>query len=128
MKILLDTHTFLWFANGDISLSAKARQLIEDEKNDIFLSIASAWEMAIKYNLDKLHLPQSVEEFVANQLAINDFHLLDISLSHIAQIARLPRHHNDPFDRMLIVQALVEDFSIISVDDKLDNYDISRLW
>jgi len=128
MNLLLDTHTFLWFIAGNDSLSQKARTLIEDESNRVYLSAASLWEIAIKVSLGKLALSEPFETFIPEQLDVNSVELLGISVSHASRVASLPFHHRDPFDRLLAAQALMEDIPIISADDVLDAYGVTRLW
>ena len=127
MKLLLDTHTFLWFIDDSPQLSVHAKSLLESD-NDLLLSVASLWEIAIKYSLDKLKLPTAYEIFIPQQLTLNDVEVLPILLSHLAAVSALPRHHRDPFDRMLVAQAQVEGVAIVSVDPLLDAYSIQRLW
>lgn len=128
MKLLLDTHTFLYFVNSSPLLSTPARDAIEDAANEIYLSIVSAWEIAIKSSLNQLQIPKPVEIFVPEQLWLNDFQLLPIKISHLGQVAQFPFHHRDPFDRLLAAQSIAEDFPLISIDAKLDAYGISRIW
>ncbi len=128
MRLLLDTHTFLWFIEDHQSLGAEARRLIEEPSNEVFLSIASIWEMAIKLSLGKLHLGQPFDQFIANQLESNNISPLDISIKHAAAIADLPFHHRDPFDRLLVAQSLVEGYPILSADITLDAYGVMRRW
>src|SRR5437868_1631537 len=122
MKLLLDTHTFLWFIDGNPRLTATARQLIEDLANQRMVSTASLWEMAIKASIGRLTFAQPFATFIPNQLGRNDMQELPITFAHTAHVAILPFHHRDPFDRMLIAQSLVEAISIISVDDAFDAY------
>jgi PIN domain nuclease of toxin-antitoxin system len=128
MNVLLDTHTFLWFVADDRRLSEKARALIEAEDSQPFLSMASLWEMAIKVSLGKLKFEQSYELFVPQQLAINGFGILNISLEHTAAISTLPFHHRDPFDRLIAVQARLEKMCLVSADAAFDAYEIQRVW
>ena len=128
MRLLLDTHTFVWFIEGNSSLSPRARLLIENKSNQLFLSVASLWEMAIKFSLGKLYLGQPFDTLVPQQLHANTIDLLGIEWDHIIKVAALPFHHRDPFDRMLIAQALTERLPIISIDATLDAYGIIRLW
>lgn len=128
MKLLLDTHTFLWFLDGSPQLSPHARGLIEDGTNDVFLSVGSLWEMAIKVSLGKLTLAQPFETLIPAQLALNVIQVLGISVDHTARIVTLPFHHRDPFDRLLIAQALVEGMPIVGVDAAFDAYGVTRLW
>jgi len=128
MKILLDTHSFLWFIGGDENLSSTARTLIEDVNNDAFLSVVSLWEIAIKISLGRLQLAQAFEIFIPQQLSLNRIGLLGITISHMAKVAVLPFYHRDPFDRLLIAQALIEQMPIVSRDPEFDAYNITRLW
>jgi len=128
MRLLLDTHSFLWFIGGSAQLRAKARTLIEDASNQPFLSVASLWEMAIKISLGKLSLGQPFETLIPQQLGLNGIALLGITINHAAEVARLPFHHRDPFDRLLIAQAIVEQMPIVSGDTAFDAYAITRLW
>jgi len=127
MTLLLDTHTFLWFVNDSPELSQTAGDLLESEK-DLLVSIASLWEIAIKVNLKKLTLTKEYEQFIPQQLAINNIQILNIELDHLAHYVNLPLHHRDPFDRLIIAQAISEQISIVSVDNKFDFYEIQRLW
>lgn len=128
MKVLLDTHTFLWFLDGSPQLSTTARTLIEDANNEVFLSVGSLWEMAIKVSLGKLSLGQPFETLMPAQLMVNSIELLQITIDHTAKIVTLPFLHRDPFDRLLIAQALVEDIPLIGVDTIFDTYGVRRLW
>jgi PIN domain nuclease of toxin-antitoxin system len=128
MRLLLDTHTFLWFILDDPALSSRAHDLIEDPENQRLASVASFWEMAIKASLGKLEIAEPFEEFVQSQLQINDINLLAITIAHIGRVRMLPFHHRDPFDRLLIAQCLVEQVPIVSVDPRFDDYGIQRLW
>lgn len=102
MKLLLDTHSFIWFIEDNPFLSLRARTLIEEPTSEVLLSVASVWEMAIKVSLGRLQLSQPFELFIPHQLLLNDITLLDITLNHTLKIATLPFHHRDPFDRLLI--------------------------
>jgi PIN domain nuclease of toxin-antitoxin system len=128
MKLLLDTHTFIWFIMGSPNLSASARTLIEDVANEKFLSIASLWEIAIKLSIGKLTLSAPFDALIPQQLSINGFELLNIEIEHAAVVATLPFHHRDPFDRLLIAQAMVEKMPIVSIDAVFDAYPVTRLW
>jgi len=128
MRILIDTHTFLWFVTEDSKLSDRAFQTIEDEANDVILSITSLWEIAIKFSIGKLKLHKPFQEFVDEQIQTNDFQLLTIEPTHINIVAGLPLHHRDPFDRILIAQGMVEGLPIISADKVFDAYGVTRLW
>ena len=127
MKLLLDTHIFLWFIIGSPNLSTPARELIEDVANEKFVSAASLWEIAIKSSLGKLSLSAPFAELIPQQLSLNGFELLHIEIDHAAIVATLPFHHRDPFDRLLIAQSMVEKMPIVSVDAMFDAYPIARL-
>lgn len=126
MKQLLDTHTFLWFVMGDAKITPGVRAQIEDNHN--FLSIVSVWEIAIKYSIGKLNLGVPFNNFIDRQITPNGIQLLDIELEHLNSFAVLPFHHRDPFDRLLIAQALVEKIPIVSIDVAFDAYPIQRIW
>jgi PIN domain nuclease of toxin-antitoxin system len=128
MRLLLDTHAFLWFIMGSPNLSAEARALIEDETNERFLSAASLWEMAIKSSTGKLTLSAPFDVLIPRQLSLNGIGLLGIEVAHAAVVSTLPFHHRDPFDRLLVAQAIVESIPIVSVDTAFDIYAVTRLW
>lgn len=128
MRLLLDTHAFLWFVAGDSALSARGRSLIEDDTNEKLVSLASLWEIAIKTNLGKLPLAKPFAQFIPEQLARNGFQVFGLTIDHTARVAVLPLHHRDPFDRMLVAQCLVENLPLLSNDELLDAYGIQRLW
>jgi PIN domain nuclease of toxin-antitoxin system len=127
-RLLLDTHAFLWWVNDDPKLAPKAKRAIASAHNECYLSAASCWEMAIKASLGKLRLSKSVELFIIEQLAANGFTLLPIELRHAAQVERLPFHHRDPFDRLLIAQAITEKLTIVSADIHFSKYQMELLW
>jgi PIN domain nuclease of toxin-antitoxin system len=128
VRFLTDTNAFLWFITDSPRLPVKAKGLLESRDNERFLSIASVWEIAIKASLGKLTFHKPVEEFIPEQIAINAFTMLDISVAHALQAARLPFHHRDPFDRMLVAQCLAEGMPLVSSDNALDAYRVQRLW
>jgi PIN domain nuclease of toxin-antitoxin system len=128
MKALLDTHTFLWWNSNDPLLSPTARQLIADPQNEIFLSVASGWEIAIKAGKGKLILPEPPEQYVPKRVSHYRFTVLAIQMSHVLQVALLPNHHSDPFDRLLIAQSLVENIPLLSADSEFSNYPIKTVW
>jgi PIN domain nuclease of toxin-antitoxin system len=128
MKLLLDTHTLLWFIAGSANLSANARNLIEDAANEKFVSIASIWETAIKISIGKMSLSAPFDVLFPHQLQINGFELLPVTVEHTSVITTLPFHHRDPFDRLLIAQAIEEKMTMVSVDAHFDDYGITRLW
>jgi PIN domain nuclease of toxin-antitoxin system len=126
VKILADTHCFLWFVNNDPQLSTSARNLIVDPANDILLSLASVWEISVKVGINKLTLAQPVQLFIRDQTKRNNIKLLNIGLSDVLFVSNLPRHHGDPFDRLLIAQSLRRSMPIISIDAKFDAYGVDR--
>ena len=128
MKLLLDTHAFLWFISGSAALSSHARALIEDEANDKLVSIGSVWEIAIKTSIGKLPLAKPFGQLIPDQLQRGGFEVLGLTVGHTAQLAQLPHHHRDPFDRMLVAQCLAENLPLVSSDEALDAYGIKRLW
>ena len=128
MRVLLDTHAFLWFILDDPKLSTLARGIIEEEKNDILISPASYWEIAIKIRLKKYSLPQPYQQFMQSQIASNEFKILPLELPHTDLLITLPIHHKDPFDRLLVCQSLAEGIPLVSADAGLDFYGINRLW
>jgi len=128
VRLLLDTHTFLWFLLDDPHLSIPARDCIVDPTNDIEVSPATYWEIAIKISLGKYELPEPYDVFITREITANDFHILPIEPKHTAVLTTLPFHHRDPFDRLLIAQAMVEDIPIVSIDSVFDAYLIRRLW
>ena len=128
MRLLLDTHTLLWFALTDPQLSGAATSLIMDPANEKLVSPASYWEIAIKISVKKYVLSRPYEDFMQEAIDKNGFGYLHIVPKHTAAVATLPFHHKDPFDRLLIAQAIVENIPIISADLALDAYPIKRLW
>ncbi|MBD2778191.1 type II toxin-antitoxin system VapC family toxin [Iningainema tapete] len=128
MKFLLDTQAFLWFVLNDRALSQAARDLIVDPLNDILLSPASYWEIAIKVSIGKYQIPGGFETWIQHQIQVNELEILPIKVAHVAAIVTLPFHHKDPFDRLLVAQALTEKIPIVSVDAVLDNYAVTRYW
>jgi PIN domain nuclease of toxin-antitoxin system len=127
MQYLLDTHSFLWFINGDDSLSSRVKKEIANIDNKCFLSIASLWEIAIKTSIGKLSL-QSSFDHIATILLDNEIELLPISLSHLQTLLNLEYRHRDPFDRLIISQAISEDLTIITKDDLFSNYKVKISW
>lgn len=127
MRALIDTHALLWHIEGSSKLSAKAREVIDSNANSIFFSIASIWEIAIKLGLGKLELenPFSELEELLTELEIE---ILQISFKDAEQYLTLPLHHRDPFDRMLIAQAITHSLAVVSVDTAFDDYSVQRLW
>ena len=128
MRYLLDTHALLWFISEDQKLSDRAHQLILDPDSEIFLSIASLWEIAIKVNIGKLALDKPFNQLFPDEIDSHGIEILDITIDSLVQLTALPPHHRDPFDRLIIAQALVENLPIISVDRNFDTYGIVREW
>ncbi|MBD2771520.1 PIN domain-containing protein [Iningainema tapete] len=128
MKLLLDTHVFIWSAGTPEKLSQRARELLLDTSNTLVLSIASIWEIQIKLQLGKLRLNSPLPNLIESQQQTNNLQLLPIELAHIWALANLPNHHRDPFDRLLIAQSIVEHIPILSADSALDAYQTQRLW
>jgi PIN domain nuclease of toxin-antitoxin system len=128
MTLLLDTHTFLWFCQDDPHLSPAAKSLIEDAGNQKLVSIASCWEIAIKAGLGKIKLGEPSATYLINAFRSSGFDVLPISLGHATGVEALPPHHKDPFDRLLVSQALGENLPIVSVDPSHELYGVTRLW
>jgi len=120
LKFLLDTHTLVWWLANDATLSQTARKIIANPDNLIFISAASVWEIAIKKQIGKLNVPDNLEA----QIEQEDFQAIPINISHAAYIEKLPLHHKDPFDRIIIAQAICEKMKIITRDKKFDVYPV----
>jgi len=127
MDLLLDTHTLIWFFNADEQLSINARNLVANPTNNCFLSIASIWEMGIKISLNKLELRGNLAQ-VAQFMAENSIELLPITFGHVQQLATLPFHHRDPFDRIIIAQALIEQLVLVTKDAVFGQYKAATVW
>jgi PIN domain nuclease of toxin-antitoxin system len=128
MKLLLDTHTFIWWDSSPQKLSPKALALCQNPENTLLLSIASIWEMQIKLQLGKLSLNLPLPELIETQQQTNNIELLPINLIHVLTLDSLPNHHKDPFDRLLISQAIVEDAVLVSGDSILAKYPVKIDW
>ena len=128
MRLLVDTHAFLWFVTNDKQLSAAALALIADPTNEINISPASYWEIAIKVSLNKYSLAGPFEQFFKQGIEGNGFSVLPIEVRHAAVLASLPMHHKDPFDRMIVSQAIAEQISVVSADAAINLYGVPRLW
>jgi PIN domain nuclease of toxin-antitoxin system len=128
MKLLLDTHTFLSFIIANPTLSANARALLEGQASEKYFSIAGLWEVAIKESIGELVLSTPFDTLIPQQLSVNGFELLNLEVPHAVALIELRFHHRDPFDRLLIAQAMVEQMHIVSVDSTFDAYQITRLW
>ena len=127
-KYLIDTHTFIWFVSEPNKLSKRALKILESSNSEIYLSIVSAWEIAIKYSLGKIQLPSLYEHFIKEQIALNEIELLNLRLEHTVKVASLPFVHSDPFDRALAAQALSEETIIVSKDPVFSKYQVRCLW
>lgn len=128
MKVLLDTHTLLWWLTARPQLSERARDVIGNGENQVFVSAASGWEIAIKVRLGRLTLPDTPERFIPEQLRLNAMQSLPISLSHALRVHSLPDHHRDPFDRILVAQSQLENLPIVSADPLIAQYAVQVIW
>ena len=128
MTLLLDTHTLLWFVEHAPQLSHRAKAAIEDSDNTVVYSIASVWEMAIKLGLGKLAMSRPLYPGFADLLKAHGIQELGIAYRHASEVSALPSHHRDPFDRLLVAQAMVENLPIVSADRAFDPYPITRIW
>jgi PIN domain nuclease of toxin-antitoxin system len=128
VKLLIDTHALLWFMADSPNLTKKAREAIETLENERFVSMASAWEMALKVSRKKLTLPFSFEQFFPEGLEARGFQGLHIQFRHVAEVLKMPFHHNDPFDRIMIAQAKVEQLTIVTGDALFAAYGVPTIW
>lgn len=129
MRYLLDTHSFLWFINGDNQLSGKAKKAILDADKVKYISIASLWEIAIKVNIGKLKIDMPFEDLMQKHIVANSFEILPITFEHTHELSKLDLHHRDPFDRIIIAQAISEMFTVITIDSIFQNYKpLKVLW
>jgi PIN domain nuclease of toxin-antitoxin system len=128
LKVLLDIHAFLWLMVDDPRLSSTAKTTFADVNNEIYPSLASAWEIAIKASLQKLKLPLLAKDYVSTRTQAHNVKMLDITLEHIGVVENLPFHHKDPFDRLIIAQGISEKFPILTDDPIFDSYPIHKLW
>lgn len=126
MQLLIDTHILIWFLEGNKLLTKSRRQIIANPQNDVLVSTASLWEIAIKISVGKLSLARPLTD-VIKQIAIENIEILPIAPEHILQVSVLPFHHRDPFDRMIIVQAQLENLQVLTDDDEFSNYGIKIL-
>lgn len=126
--ILLDTHVWLWLNGAVERLSPRCLEIISSPRNQVFLSPASSWEIAIKYGTGKLALPEPPDVYIPRRMAANGINTLPIQHDHAFRAAALPGHHKDPFDRMLVAQAQLEKMKLMTVDDQLDQYEVEILW
>lgn len=127
MRLLIDTHVFIWSFQNTKRLSKKAAIELTNPENEFFVSIVSVWEMQIKIMLDKMDLGGPLTEIISEQRS-NGIRILDLNLSHALQLEKLPSEHRDPFDRMLISQAIVEDMTLVTADKRFKEYAVRVLW
>lgn len=128
MRALLDTHAFLWWISDDRRLSDRAREIIADGRNELYFSAASGWEISIKVDLGRLEVPENLERFIGDQLSRNAITSLPIYLSHALHTRTLPDHHGDPFDRILVSQALLEKLPLLTADRQMARYPVEVVW
>jgi len=128
MKVLLDTHAFLWSITGDDRLSKTAEEIFLDPDNNLFFSAASFWEICIKMSLGKLSLKRGWFKTIQEEMRINAVQWLPVEMQHCVELTKLPFHHRDPFDRMLIAQTMAEDLQLLSRDGRLSAYEIELIW
>ena len=126
MRVLLDTQAFLWLIGGDRRITRRARSTFLDPANEKYLSMASAWEIAIKQSLGKLKL--ATAEVIQTEMRHNAIGFLDIRFNHVMHVASMPKHHRDPFDRLIIAQAQIEGIPILGADSAFDRYEVKRIW
>ncbi|MFZ4556373.1 MAG: type II toxin-antitoxin system VapC family toxin [Pseudanabaena sp.] len=128
MRVLIDTHAFIWYIQNNEKLPSPIFTLINDGGNEVLFSTASIWEMAIKQSTGKLNLGLPYASFIKEQMKLNSIELLPIKLEHLELVTSLPFHHRDPFDRLLIAQAMVEALPIVSVDNIFSSYPVQIIW
>jgi len=128
VKYLIDTHTLIWIVTNNSKLSDKARSLYLDSDNDIYFSMASIWEMAIKISIKKMSIQTSLINFINDDIVGNNIKILNINIPHICYLEKLPFHHRDPFDRLILSQGITESIPVISSDKKFDLYPVNRIW
>jgi PIN domain nuclease of toxin-antitoxin system len=128
VRILLDTHVFLWWISRDHQLSSDASELMADIENELFLSPASVWEIVIKAQAGRLPLPTPIARFITEEMTENAIDALPIAISHALAVAELPPLHKDPFDRMIIAQAQCEKLPILTADPMIRQYDVETMW
>ena len=128
MKVLLDTCAFLWLVTDDPQSSELAKEIFLNEDNELFLSAVTGFEIAVKYSLGKLRLAEPPKEFIANRIKANALIELPLSMIHALALQNMPLHHKDPFDRLLVAQAMVNQIPLLSADQQLSAYEIKRLW
>ena len=128
MKVLLDTHAFLWAITDDAQLSERARTILTTGRNELFVSVVSLWEILVKVQIGKLPLPKPAGRYLQQQLATATMQVLPVMFSHVLQLEQLPLHHRDPFDRLLVAQSIDEDLAILTADPALKSYPAKLIW
>jgi PIN domain nuclease of toxin-antitoxin system len=128
VKVLLDTHAFLWWITDDPRLSSRAREIMSQGSTALFLSAASGWEIAIKAQLNRLRLPDNPQRFILEQLAANAIAGLPVQISHALQVYALPLLHRDPFDRLLVAQSQLEGMPLLTADAQIARYEVTVIW
>jgi len=128
MKLLIDTHCWLWWLSAPDKINRRAQRLVANRDHEVFLSAASCWEMAIKVALGKLRIEEPLHLFVPSRLAAQGMQQLAVTHAHALRVALLPHHHRDPFDRMLVAQAQLEGLTILTADRQLEPYDVDTVW
>lgn len=128
MRLLLDTQCWLWWFSQPERLSEEAIAQIADQNNQVWLSVASVWEIGIKVSIGKLPLPEQIDDYISNRMTQLGARSLEITAHHALRAAALPLHHRDPFDRMLIAQAQLEGMTLVSSDSMFNQYEVSLLW
>jgi PIN domain nuclease of toxin-antitoxin system len=128
VKLLLDTHTFIWWDSEPDRLSPQALALCQDRRNILLLSVVSVWEMQIKLQLGKLRLALPLKEIIETQQQTNNIEILPVTLAHVLALENLPVHHKDPFDRLLVAQAMVEGAALVSGDPNIARYAVQIVW
>jgi PIN domain nuclease of toxin-antitoxin system len=128
MKALLDTHTFLWWNTDDPQLSERAKEIIADGRNEIYLSAASVWEIAIKTAKGRLILPEPPTQYIATRMSLYRFRPLVIEINHATRVYELFAHHLDPFDRMLVAQSQIETLPLLTKEEEIRKYEVEVLW
>lgn len=128
MKVLIDTHTFLWWNTDDPQLSVRAKEIIADGNNEVFLSAASVWEIAIKTAKGRLILPEPPPLYISNRMKLYRIQPLPIQISHAVHVYELPPYHSDPFDRLLIAQSQIESLPLVTRDEDIQRYELETIW
>lgn len=128
MKVLLDTHAFLWAIREDERLSPRAREIFIAGSNELFLSVASVWEILLKVQVGKIRFEEPAVGYLKRQIFKNNIRMLPILMDHVAHLESLPLHHRDPFDRILVAQSMEENLSLLSADPLMQRYSLAVIW